>query len=88
MRQLAYRRPLGQIHCSFDEFEVTFKFIVELRQPNPPSMSWTTSMSSLDLARDVDDVRNDMVGQISLEADPQVPLRYPRDAHLDWLESP
>jgi hypothetical protein len=73
----SYRGPVGQFYCSFDEGQVSLDFVVKSELPDSPSVFWGTTMSPLDLSRDVEDVRSEVIARISLEADPPIQLRYP-----------
>ena len=77
-----YKGPLGQFYySSLDETKINLGFQVKVGLPGFPTFLWETSIMSLDLARDVDKVRSEVVARMSLEKDSPIQLRYPNDAH-------
>jgi len=83
--QPCYSGPLGQFYSAVDATNniVSFVFEVKSELPRSPPIIWWTNMNTSDLKRDVDDIRTDLVAEISLEADPPIRLRSPQDAHLE-----
>lgn len=64
---------MGRFIWSSNNTHVFLHFILELTRPVHHSISWRTVMARWN-AEQVDDVRNEVVARISLEADPPIPL--------------
>lgn len=83
--QPSYSGPLGQFSFALDSTRtiVTLIFEVKVELPRSPPITWRHSLYTSDLESDVDDIRNSVVAEISLEADP--PIHEPSDVLDDAI---
>lgn len=86
--QRSYSGPLGRFSFALDGTRtiVTLIFEVKVELPRSPPITWRHSLYTSDLESDVDDIRNRVVREISLEADPPIhPQHEPSDVIDDSI---
>ena len=63
--------PMGRLIWSFSNTHVYLHFILELAGTGHYSIPWRTAVARWN-AEQIDDVRNEVVARVSLEADPPI----------------
>lgn len=84
----SYSGPRGKFYCALDGTRdiVSLVFEVKFELPRFPPIIWRHCMNTSDLESDVDDIRNRVVAEISLEVDHlQSPEEEPSDVLNDSL---